>query len=127
MAAIVLDRCEDIADRGLRIADRGSRIEDRGSRIEDRGSRIEDRGSRIEDRGASSIFYPRSSIFDLLLSGGKNFHSSHLSISFALRPDSLEIDQGRMNNPAVLRVHRIEHEWSFGHFHFLSRFASRVL
>src|SRR5262245_45439997 len=60
-------------------------------------------------------------------SGGKNFHSSHLSISFALRPYSMEIDQGRMNNPAVLRVHRIEHEWSFGHFHFLSRFASHDL
>src|SRR5262245_15294931 len=68
MAAIVLDRCEDIADRGLRIADRGSRIEDRGSMIEDRGYRIEDRGSRIEDRGSRIEAPVPSSILDLLSS-----------------------------------------------------------
>src|SRR5215813_11683430 len=60
-------------------------------------------------------------------SGGKNFHSSHLPISFALRPDPLEIDQGRMNDPAVLRVHRIESEGSFSHFYFLRRFTSHDL
>src|SRR5262245_31408641 len=93
MAAIVLDRCEDIeAWMNWR--------------------RLRRENGKESFRGYSSR---------------KNFHSSHLTISFALRPDSLEIDQGRMNNPAVLRVHRIEHERSFGHFHFLRRFKSHDL
>src|SRR5262245_11207153 len=57
------------------------------------------------------------------VASGKNFLSSHLSISFALRPDSLKIHQRRMNNPAVLRVHWIEREGSFRHFHSFRRFT----
>src|SRR5262245_36955034 len=48
-------------------------------------------------------------------SGRKNLDSPHLSLAFTFSSDALNVDQGSVDNSAILGVHRIKDEGQLGY------------